>query len=126
MNFSKVKLLLVMCTLTTANLATAGNGRVYFANDDSIESKICVAAATASKLRMNSQVRQISSSKLMSTKYQLVAKKLNCNGINVADFAELAGNTDIANRLKSYQNKSVKIRDIAAIYNGNVTISDSY
>ena len=62
----------------------------------------------------------------MTTKYQIVANNLNCNGINIVDFAEMAGNIQIANKLKSYRIENVEIRDIAAIYNGNVAISDSY
>jgi hypothetical protein len=127
MNFSKVKLMVVVVfSLTTANLATAGNSRTYIANDDSIESEICVAAATGSKLHLNSKVKDLSTTKLMSTKYQMVANDLNCNGINIVDFAELAGNIKIANKLRTYRNKNVEIRDIAAIYNGNVAISDNY
>ena len=126
MNFYKVKLMVVVFSLTTANVATAGNSRTYVANDDSIESKICVAAATGSKLHLNSKVKDLSTTKLMSTKYQIVANNLNCNGINIVDFAEMAGNIQIANKLKSYRIENVEIRDIAAIYNGNVAISDSY
>lgn len=126
MNFYKVKLMVVVFSLTTANVATAGNSRTYVANDDSIESKICVAAATGSKLNLNSKVKDLSTTKLMSTKYQIVANNLNCNGINIVDFAEMAGNIQIANKLKSYRIENVEIRDIAAIYNGNVAISDSY
>ncbi|MFQ3190987.1 MAG: hypothetical protein ACI89W_000262 [Gammaproteobacteria bacterium] len=126
MNFYKVKLMVVVFSLTTANVATAGNSRTYVANDDSIESKICVAAATGSKLHLNSKVKDLSTTKLMTTKYQIVANNLNCNGINIVDFAEMAGNIQIANKLKSYRIENVEIRDIAAIYNGNVAISDSY
>ena len=118
--------MVVVFSLTTANVATAGNSRTYVANDDSIESKICVAAATGSKLHLNSKVKDLSTTKLMSTKYQIVANNLNCNGINIVDFAEMAGNIQIANKLKSYRIENVEIRDIAAIYNGNVAISDSY
>jgi hypothetical protein len=126
MYFSKVKLIMVIFTLTTANIATAGNSRLYVANDNSVETKICVAAATSSKLRVKSQIDKISSSRLMRPKYRLVANQLNCNGINVADFAMLAGNIDVAHKLKSYRSNSVEIRDIAAVYNGNVTINGSY
>jgi len=126
MNFYKVKLMVVVFSLTTANVATAGNSRTYVANDDSIESKICVAAATGSKLNLNSKVKDLSTTKLMSTKYQIVANNLNCNGINIVHFAEMVGNIQIANKLKSYRIENVEIRDIAAIYNGNVAISDSY
>nr|WP_297349216.1 DUF3718 domain-containing protein [uncultured Glaciecola sp.] len=126
MYFSKVKLMMVVITLTTTNIATAGNSRLYVANDNSIETRICVAAATGSKLRLKSQIDKISSSKLMSPKYRMVANQLNCNGINVADFATLAGNIEVANKLRSYRSNSVEIRDIAAVYNGNVTINGSY
>jgi hypothetical protein len=126
MYFSIVKLIMVMLTLTTANITTAGNSRLDVANDNSVETKICVAAAISSKLRLKSQIDKISSSRLMRPKYRLVANQLNCNGINVADFATLAGTIDVANKLKSYRSNSVEIRDIAAVYNGSVTTNGSY
>ena len=123
MNISKTKLLLVAIALTTANIATAGNGKSYVAQDNSIESKICVAAASGSKTRLNSAVDQISPTKMMHQKYALLANKLSCNGINVADFAAEAGNEEVASMLKSYRTKNVKIRDLAATYTGNVSVS---
>jgi hypothetical protein len=123
MNITKTKLLLIALALTTANLASAGIKQTYVAQNDSIESKICVAAATGSKVRMNSAVKQLSSSQHMHTKYELVANKISCNGINVADFAAQAGNVEVANKLKSYRTKNVEIRDIAAISNGRVSVS---
>ncbi|MFT4655056.1 MAG: hypothetical protein ACJA0G_001031 [Kangiellaceae bacterium] len=126
MNIFKAKLLLVVLTLTTANLATAGavNSKTYEAQDNSIESKICVAAATASNARMNSTVKQMSSTKLMHTKYTLIANEIRCNGINVADFAAQAGNIEVAKKLKSYRTKNVEILDIATTYTGNVSVSE--
>ena len=123
MNISKTKLLLVAIALTTANLATAGIGKSYVAQDNSIESKICVVAATGSKARLNSAVDQISSTKMMHQKYTLLANKLSCNGMNVADFAAEAGNVKVASMLKSYRTKNVKIRDLAAAYTGSVSVS---
>jgi hypothetical protein len=123
MTISKTNLLLAVLALTTANLANAGESKTYVSQDNSIESNMCVAAATASKLRMNSVVKEVLSTKNMHAKYQLVANKISCNGINVADFAAQAGNIDIANKLKSYRTKNVEIRDIAATYNGNLTVS---
>lgn len=124
MNITKSKLLLVALALTTANLATAGNSQTYLAQDNSIESKICVAAATGSKLRMNTAVKNISPTKLMRTNYELVANNVSCNGMNVAEFAKQAGNIEIANKLMSYRSKNVEILDIAATYKGKVSVSD--
>jgi hypothetical protein len=123
MNMIKTKLLLVALALTTANLATAGNSESYVTQDESIESKICVAAATASKLHMNRVVKQIAPTKSMHSKYEMVANELSCNGMNIADFAAQAGNIKMANKLKSYRTKNVKIRDIAATYSGSVTVT---
>jgi hypothetical protein len=122
MNITKTKLLLVAATLTTANLASAGNDQSFVATNNSIESKICMAAASASKMRMNSAVKQISPTKHMNTKYELVANKLQCNGINVADFAAKAGNIEVAKKLRSYRDTNVEIRDIASVYSGHVSI----
>lgn len=122
MNMTKAKLLLVAVALSTATIASAGNKQSYVAQDNSIESKICVAAASASKMRMNNAVKSISPAKHMSAKYELVANKLSCNGINIADFAAKAGNIDVANKLKSYRSKNVEIHDIAASYNGKISV----
>ena len=122
MNITKTKLLLVAATLTTANLASAGNDQSFVATNNSIESKICMAAASASKMRMNSAVKQISPTKHMNTKYELVANKLQCNGINIADFAAKAGNIEVAKKLRSYRDTNVEIRDIASVYSGHVSI----
>lgn len=122
MNITKTKLLLVAATLTTASLASAGDDQSFVATDNSIESKICAAAANASKMRMNNAVKQISPTKHMHTKYELVANKLQCNGINIADFAAKAGNIEVAKKLRSYRDTNVEILDIAATYNGNVSI----
>ncbi len=123
MNISKVKVLLVALALTTANLASAGDSLTYVASDNSIESKLCVAAATASKTRVNTIVKQVSSTKLTRKNYTLVANELSCNGINIADFAAQAGNIAVANKLKSYRTKNVEIRDIASTFTGSVSVS---
>lgn len=122
MNMIKTKLLLVALALTTANLASAGTSQSYVTQDDSIESKICIAAATASKLHMNRVVKQIAPTKSMHSKYQLVANELSCNGMNIADFAAQAGNIKMANKLKSYRTKNVEILDIASTSSASVTV----
>lgn len=123
MNISKTKLLLIAVSLTSANIAAAGTNKAYVAQNDSIETKICVAAATGSKMHMNRVVNQLSSSKLINTKYELVANELSCNGVNVAEFAAQAGNYDVSKKLMSYRTKNVKVRDIASTSSSNGSVS---
>ena len=123
MNISKTKLLLIAVILTSANIAAAGTNKAYVAQNDSIETKICVAAATGSKMQMNRVVNQLSSSKLINTKYELVANELSCNGVNVAEFAAQAGNYDVSKKLMSYRTKNVKVRDIASTSSSNGSVS---
>jgi hypothetical protein len=123
MNISKVKSLLVAAALTTTSLASAKDSRTYHANENSIESKLCVAAASALRPHFNVMVDKISPSKFRNKKYRLVANKLHCNGMNVADFAAQAGNIDVANKLQSYRNSNLEIRDIVASYKGSVSVS---
>lgn len=85
----------------------------YEAADNSPESQLCMAAATASKFKMHRQVADFTPTVLTSKNYRLVANKLYCNGMNVADFAKSAGNFEVANKLMSYRDNFVEIRDIA-------------
>lgn len=106
----------------TFGLASAANAAQYTAADNSIESKMCVTAATASKMKMHNEIKDFSSSKLTSKSYRLVANKLYCNGINVAEFARQAGNEEIAQKLAKYRKNNVQIRDLAKARHGNVHI----
>lgn len=106
----------------TLGLSTAANAATYTAADDNIESKLCVAAATATKMSMHRQISQFRPSTLTSVNYRLVANKVYCNGQSIAEFALAAGNDTVANKLKSYQKPNVEIRDIAKMRHGSVHI----
>jgi len=116
MNFFTTKLLFAVVVLSAAVSASAGsaNGKTYKAQDNSIETGICVAAASASIVGMNQAVDRILPSKFLRVKYEMVANKLKCNGINVIDFAAKAGNNKVATKLRSYRTKHIEVRDIAA------------
>lgn len=94
----------------------------YVAADDSVESKLCYAAATASKLAVHRQVSGFTPSVIASKNYRIVANKLYCNGMNIADFAKSAGNFSVANKLASYRTNFVEIKDIANVRHGAVRI----
>jgi hypothetical protein len=116
-----IKTALTIAALTLG-ISTAANATSYEAADDSLESQLCVAAATASKMSMHKEVSQFRPSVMTSTNYRLVANKVYCNGEKISDFAYNAGNMDVAAKLKSYSNRTVEIHDIADVRHGNVLV----
>lgn len=100
-------LALMLGSSLTANAAN------YVAADNSIESEICVLAATASKAKMNDAVKKIKpglSLATMANSYRLVANQLYCNGVDVAEFAMQAGNDSVAHKFQRYQSENVQIQ----------------
>lgn len=90
---------LVLFTTTTALLglsAAASAGVRYVAADDSAESQLCVSAAVDKHFRFENKVE------LSGIPYKTVAAKLDCNGVNVAQFSADAGNSKVAERLSRY------------------------
>ncbi|MBU2883808.1 DUF3718 domain-containing protein [Psychrosphaera sp. B3R10] len=112
-----VSVIVLSMTFVGASVASE-----YEAADNSPESQLCLAAATASKFKMHRQVADFTPTVLTSKNYRLVANKLYCNGMNVADFAKSAGNFEVANKLMSYRDNFVQIRDIADQRHGSVHI----
>ena len=113
--------------LVTFGFASYANANTYKAADNSIESKMCVTAATASSLKMNNEVRHFrpsASSASIGHNYRLIANNLYCNGVDVAEFALQAGNESVANKLRNYRTKNVEIRDLAKARHGSVTITN--
>ena len=76
--------------------ATASAGVRYVAADDSAESQLCVSAALDKHFRFENKVE------LSGIPYKTVAAKLECNGINVAQFSADAGNSKVAKKLERY------------------------
>jgi hypothetical protein len=94
----------------------------YSAADNTIESDMCLAAATASKMKMHRKVAAFTPTVLTSKNYKLVANKLYCNGMNVTDFAKSAGNFAVAQKLETYRENYVQIQDLADKRSGTVHI----
>lgn len=112
---------LVIISLAAAGVANANN---YKAGDDTMESKLCVSAATSSEFQMTSKIKFYLPGSQINRKYQLVANNVSCNGLSIAEFAADAGNYEVANKLASYQKKNAKIHDLANKSNGNVVVTD--
>ena len=111
-------------TLLVLGLGATGaaHAATYTAADDSMESQLCVAAATSSKLKMHQQVVSVRPSIMAAKNYKLIANKLYCNNINVVQFAINAGNEDVASKLNQYRAQYGEIRDITATMSGTVHI----
>lgn len=112
----------------TFSVAMSANAATYKAADDSAESKMCVAAATYSKVSMNQAVKRFvpnSSLSKIGKNYKLIANNLYCNGVDVAEFAMQAGNDAVAKKLLKYRSEDVQIRDLAKVSHGRVNIAGS-
>lgn len=94
----------------------------YIAADDSPETKLCVTAADGTYNKFRRKVSSYGLQGPLAVKYRFVANKVFCNGFNITQFAEDAGNTKIAMQLKKYRKNSVYIYDIAKAHHGNVII----
>jgi len=122
MGIAKKGLTLVALTF---GMALSANAATYQAADDTLESKLCVTAATGSKLKMNKAIQQFRSGTNVTANYRIVANKLYCNGVDVAEFAATAGNYAVAEKLEGYRSSNVQIRDIANISHGSVHVGGS-
>lgn len=112
----------------TFGLALSANAETYVAADNSPESKLCVTAATANKMRMHNEVRTFRASTTKGTlgkSYRLIANQLYCNGVDIAEFAASAGNQVVADQLMKYRDSNVQIRDIAKVSHGTVLVGGS-
>lgn len=108
--------LFVTSALSSAHAAT------YVAADDSIESKLCVAAATKSKIALLAQSKHLKPATLGYRNLRFMANNLYCNGVNIAEFAQRAGNDRVALQLNRYRKKTVQIQDIASVTHGKVSV----
>lgn len=98
------KLLLICVVLSTS--VVAGESR-YVAADQSMETALCVSAATANTAEFKQEL------KYNRVRSAVAANKLLCNDIPVASFAFSAGNTAVYQHLKQYVRGRVDIQDIA-------------
>ena len=119
MGIVKLGMSAVLLSMTVAGTAMASE---YTAADNSKESKLCVAAATNNKMQMHRKIADFTPTIMTSKNYKLVANKLYCNGVNISEFAKLAGNFVVADKLASYRDNFVEIRDLADRRNGTVHI----
>lgn len=94
----------------------------YIAADDSPETKLCVTAADGTYNKFRRQAHNYGLQTTLTSKYRFLANNLYCNGFNITQFAEDAGNTKVAMQLKKYRKNSVYIYDIAKVHHGNVII----
>jgi len=94
------------CIFSTSVLAAESR---YVAADQSMETALCLSAATASKSDFKQDLRF---NRLRPT---VAANKLLCNDLPVASFAFQAGNTAVYQHLKPYVKGHVDIQDIAAV-----------
>jgi len=103
------KLQFVSCALCFALTATATQAVEYVAADDYPISQLCVSAAVDSPLRFFDRMREIRVTKGM------VANKITCNGINITNFAKLAGNERNYRHLSNYRRGHVEISDLVQV-----------
>lgn len=96
----------------------------YVAADDTMESEMCVSAATDSVNQFRRKVTLNIPTRSPIASMKLISNKLNCNGDNVETFAKLTQNEAVANYLGKFKRGSVKIYDIAKV-NPDIKLSGS-
>lgn len=99
------------CVVSSAVLSSAvlAAEPQYVAADNSIESALCVSAATANRFEFQQQLESL------RVRPAVAANKLMCNDLPVASFAQQAGNTVVYQQLKRYIKGQVDIQDIALV-----------
>lgn len=116
--FSMINALIITGAL--ASTANAGTADKYYAADNTLESKLCVAVATMSKAQLNRKLDDTLHGKHSHLHYKQIANELNCNGMSASQFAKKAGNASVAEKLASFSKEKVTINDIAAAKQGFV------
>ena len=121
------KILLVGAVSLLLSTQTFAADKQYVAGDSTPETKLCVTAAVGSYSSFKRQMTYYATYSPMAMKFRFVANNIYCNGYNIAQFSEDAGNTLVANKLKKYRKHNVKIYDIAMVggaTSGSVIIRD--
>ncbi len=121
-----------MKLLTTAvvlmPLLLSGNSEAndvkYVAADDSIESEMCLSAATDSVSQFRRTVTLNLPLRSPIASMRLISNRLNCNGDNVETFARLTQNDAVALYIGRFKKGSVEIYDIARV-NPGINLSGS-
>jgi len=103
---NNVKTLLLAACVTTA-LPLSAAQYVFVAGNDSMETKLCIAAAENNLKKYKKTARAFSLNKSV---HQVVANKLSCNDQNLASFAWKYGAADTAGFIGRYTESGVIIR----------------
>ena len=106
----------------TLVMSAAANAATYTPADDTWESELCAAAATSSTLTMHSKISDIRTSVIPPQNYKLIANHLFCNNMNVVQWANSTGNTEVADKLDKLRSRHVEIQDITKVYSGAVHV----
>ncbi|QTH64751.1 DUF3718 domain-containing protein [Psychrosphaera ytuae] len=118
----KSNILLVGAVSLLMSTSVLSQEKQYVAADDSPETRLCVTAADGTINKFRRQVHNYGLQGPLAIKYRFVANKVYCNGFNITQFAEDAGNDVVAMKLKQYRKNTVYIYDIAKVNHGNVII----
>lgn len=97
---------ILSCIFSTSILAAESS---YVAADQSMETALCISAATSSGIDFKQDLR------FNRIRPAVAANKLLCNDLPVASFALQAGNTAVYQQLKPHVKGHVDIQDIAAL-----------
>lgn len=119
MNIVKTSLTIAVLTF---GIVTSVSAETYASANESKESKLCVTAATGSKIGMYVEARDYKPSTMGQKNLRYLANNLYCNGMNVADFAKSAGNNSVSAQLNRFRNTNVQIRDIVKMSHGTVHV----
>lgn len=97
----KKLIITVSALLLSANVLASDKS--YVTGDDSSVSKLCLAAASGSTIKLRSLVKKVSTSNTLAGKYMYISNNITCNGQPIAEFARDAGNFKVAKLLDKHQ-----------------------
>ena len=94
------KVTVAVLAIAAASLSMGAHAANIAGTNDSIETQLCVAAASGNNAKFHRVVRQSQQS------MHYIAKSVECNGINIKDFAAIHGADTISSKLARYKAKT--------------------
>ncbi|MBE0364616.1 hypothetical protein PULV_a2345 [Pseudoalteromonas ulvae UL12] len=94
------KVTIAVLAIAAASFSMGAHAANITGTNDSIETQLCVAAASGNNAKFHRAVRQSQQS------IRFIGKSVACNGINIKDFAAMHGADVISAKLARYQDKT--------------------
>lgn len=114
---------MMLATVATLAFPLSAAQYVFVAGNDSLETKVCIAAAENNLTKYKKKVSLLSTKRTPT--YRLIANTLRCNDKNVANFASHYGANKTAAFIGRYTDHEVIIRrEISAASESSIPVAD--